>query len=105
MLTALAKPPNSVASPTASMHRLRRGLPGYLILFAPHAVVAQSQEYARKLPSPWVFRLISMNFTSTPVIPPSSHTFKPSSFKCNSHVERGAFTPNLNSLLPTLYAQ
>ena len=28
---------------TASDHRLRRGLPGYLILFAPHAFVPQRQ--------------------------------------------------------------
>ena len=30
-------------SPTASNHRLQRGLPGYLILFAPHAFVPQRQ--------------------------------------------------------------
>ena len=29
--------------PTLSTHRLRRGLPGYLILFAPHAFVPQRQ--------------------------------------------------------------
>jgi len=29
--------------PTPSIHRLRRGLPGYLILFAPHAFVSQRQ--------------------------------------------------------------
>ncbi len=28
---------------TASKHRLGRGLPGYLILFAPHAFVPQRQ--------------------------------------------------------------
>ena len=30
-------------SPTTSYHRLLRGLPGYLILFAPHAFVPQRQ--------------------------------------------------------------
>ena len=30
-------------SPTASYHRLRRGLPGYLILFDPHAFVHERQ--------------------------------------------------------------
>ncbi len=30
-------------APTASRHRLRHGLPGYLILFAPHAFVPQRQ--------------------------------------------------------------
>ncbi len=29
--------------PTPSIHRLRRGLPGYLILFAPHAFAPQRQ--------------------------------------------------------------
>ena len=29
--------------PTPSIHRLRRGLPGYLILFAPHAFEPQRQ--------------------------------------------------------------
>ena len=31
-------------SPTTSYHRLLRGLPGYLILFAPHAFVPQRQK-------------------------------------------------------------
>ena len=30
-------------TPTLSTHRLRRGLLGYLILFAPHAFVPQRQ--------------------------------------------------------------
>ena len=30
-------------APTPSIHRLRRGLPGYLILFAPHAFEPQRQ--------------------------------------------------------------
>ena len=30
-------------SPTVSYHRLLRGLPGYLILFDPHAFVPQRQ--------------------------------------------------------------
>ena len=41
--------------PTASIHRLRRGLPGYLILFAPHAFVPQRQLYLGNLPSQLVF--------------------------------------------------
>ncbi len=32
-----------LCSPTPSIHRLRRGLPGYLILFAPHAFEPQRQ--------------------------------------------------------------
>jgi hypothetical protein len=42
-------------SPTASNHRLQRGLPGYLILFAPHAFVPQRQYWLSKLPSQLVF--------------------------------------------------
>ena len=40
---------------TASIHRLQRGLPGYLILFAPHAFVPQRQLYLSDLPSQLVF--------------------------------------------------
>ncbi len=36
-----------ISTPTPSIHRLRRGLPGYLILFAPHAFVPQRQLRAR----------------------------------------------------------
>ncbi len=35
-------------SPTPSTHRLRRGLPGYLSLFAPHAFASQRQERSRE---------------------------------------------------------
>src|SRR5690606_22648797 len=58
--------------PTASRHRLRRGLPGYLILFAPHAFAPQRQYQARWPPSPPVFLLISTHFTATlEILPPS----------------------------------
>ena len=56
-------------SPTPSIHRLQRGLPGYLILFAPHAFVPQRQLQSRKPPSPLVFLLISTHFTATLGIP------------------------------------
>ena len=39
MLTALASDTERVELPMASTHRLRRGLLGYLIPFAPHAFV------------------------------------------------------------------
>src|SRR5690349_20447542 len=61
-----------LGTPTFSAHRLRRGLPGYLILFAPHAVAPQRQNRARWPPSPPVFFPISTNFTSTLGIPPPS---------------------------------
>ncbi len=50
------------------MHRLGRGLPGYLILFATHAFVSQRQESSRKPSTPQVFLLISTHFTATPEI-------------------------------------
>ena len=61
-------------SPTPSIHRLRRGLPGYLILFAPHAFEPQRQLSSSKPPSPLVFLLISTHFTATlgiPLTPPT----------------------------------
>ena len=67
----LAAEPTNVG-PTASVHRLRRGLPGYLILFAPHAFVHQRQYMVSELPSQSVFYVISMHFTATLHIPPTS---------------------------------
>src|SRR5204862_5991469 len=67
--------------PTLSTHRLRRGLPGYLILFAPHAFVPQCQLQSREPPSQLVFLLISTHFTATLGIPLSSPALKFSSFK------------------------
>ena len=49
----------------SSEHRLGRGLPGYLILFDPHAFVPQRQLRFSELPSQSVFYIISKNFTST----------------------------------------
>ena len=42
-------------SPAVSHHRLRRGIPGYLILFYPHAFVPQRQWRIRQMPSQSVF--------------------------------------------------
>ena len=92
-------------SPTPSIHRLQRGLPGYLILFAPHAFVPQRQLLSRWPPSPLVFLPISTDFTPTPGIPPPSPELQPISFKCNSSVKPRAFTPDLTGRLRTLYAQ
>ena len=56
-------------SPTPSTHRLRLGLPGYLIPFAPLAFVPQRQMLSRKPPSPPMFLPISTHFTAPPGIP------------------------------------
>src|SRR6266481_4132319 len=65
--------------PTSSPHRLQRGLPGYLILFAPHALAHQRQYLSRQPPSPLVFLPISTHFTATPEIPLPSTILKSTS--------------------------
>src|SRR6201998_1550820 len=92
-------------SPTSSTHRLQRGLPGYLILFAPHAFAPQRQSRSREPPSPPVFFPISTNFTSTLGIPLSSPELKPPRPKCNSQVEPRAFTPDKDGRLRAFSAQ
>ena len=92
-------------SPTPSIHRLRRGLPGYLILFAPHAFEPQRQLKPSKPPSPPMFLLISTHFTATPGIPLTSTSLKNSSFKCSLKVEPSGFTSDLPSRLRSLYTQ
>ena len=93
------------SSPTSSTHRLRRGLPGYLILFAPHAFAPQRQYRASEPPSPLVFLRISTNFTSTLAVPLTSPELKPLSIKGSSGVELQDFTPDLKDRLRALYAQ
>ena len=91
--------------PTPSAHRLRLGLPGYLILFAPLAFVPQCQVLSRDSPSPLVFRLISTHFTATPSIPVPPPNLKQGSFQCSFGVKLRDFTSDLPHHLRTLYAQ
>ena len=91
--------------PTPSNHRLRRGLPGYLILFAPHAFVPQCQLQASKSPSPLVFLLISTHSTATLGIPLTSPVLKFNSLGSSAEVKLRNFTTNLLNHLRTLYAQ
>ena len=90
---------------TPSIHRLQRGLPGYLILFATHAFVPQRQLKPSRPPSPLVFLPISTHFTATRGIPPASTSLKPYSFKRTSEVKPLHFTPDLYRRLRTLYTQ
>ena len=69
--------------PAPSIHRLRRGLPGYLILFAPHAFEPQRRLQSSRPPSPPVFLLISAHFTATPGIPPAPPALQQYSSKSN----------------------
>ena len=94
-----------LCSPTPSIHRLRRGLPGYLILFAPHAFVPQRQLQASKSPSPLVFLLISTHSTATLGIPLTSPVLKFNSLGSSAEVKLRNFTTNLLNHLRTLYAQ
>ena len=91
--------------PSSSIHRLGRGLPGYLILFAPHAIEPQCQFQSSKPPSPLVFFLISTHSNATLGIPLTSPVLKPDSFMSSSAVKPRAFTHNLPSHLHSLYAQ
>jgi hypothetical protein len=91
--------------PTPSVHRLRLGLPGYLILFAPLAFAPQRQCRPSRLPSPSVFFPISAHSTATPGIPPASTELERASSEPGSRLSpevRGSawraayarFTPN-----------
>ena len=80
-------------SPTPSTHRLRRGLPGYLILFAPHAFVTQRQLQSSKPPSPPVFFPISTHFTATLGIPLASPALKLYSF-----LRRPGLSPDISRM-------
>ena len=88
--------------PTASVHRLRRGLPGYLIPFAPHAFVHQRQYVVSYLPSRSVFYVISMHFTATPHVPATPQRLKTCSIKGSPTVEPWPFTSDLQARLRTL---
>ena len=90
---------------TPSTHRLRRGLPGYLILFAPHAFAPQRQLQTREPPSPLVFLHISTHFTATRGIPLSSSVLKFPSFQRPLVVKPRDFTSDLRNRLRALYAQ
>ena len=91
-----------ILSPTTSHHRLLRGLPGYLILFDPHAFVPERQSRPRQLPSRSVFCAISKHFTATLHIPPAPSVLKSASINGRAPVEPGHFTADLTIRLRTL---
>ena len=105
MLNALAPAPRDLILGTPSQHRLRPGLPGYLIPFATLAFAHQRQYRTSEPPSPLVFFRISTNFTSTLGVPLTSPGLKLLSIKGSSGVELQDFTPDLRSRLRALYAQ
>ena len=81
VLIALTPAQEGSIPPTPSTHRLRLGLPGYLIPFAPLAFAPQCQTQSRKPPSPLVFLPISTHFTATLGIPLSSPALKNNSIR------------------------
>ena len=87
---------------TASIHRLPRGLPGYLILFDTRTFEHERQSNCSQLPSQSEFFVISKHFTATPRIPPTSRELKPLSSRRNSDVERLHFTSRLKGRLRSL---
>ena len=88
-----------------SNHRLQRGLPGYLIRFAPHAFGPERQVQPREPLSPRVFLPISTHFTTPPGIPLSSTALKSKSIPRPLPVEPGDFTKDYLNRLRPLYAQ
>ena len=84
-------PEESKLLPT-SAHRLRLGLPGYLIPFATLAFVPQRQLSPSVPPSPPVFLPISTHFTAPPSVPLTSISLKPGGLKRSSTVEPWDFT-------------
>ncbi len=91
--------------PLPSAHRLRLGLPGYLIPFATLAFASQRQKLPSGPLSPPVFLQISTHFTAPPGVPSTPTTLKPPSIQCSSPVEPRDFTPDLGDRLHALYAQ
>ena len=87
------------------MHRLRLGLPGYLILFAPLAFAPQRQERASHSLSPPAFLLISTHFTASPGVPVTPHALEPGIFGRRFDGKRRDSTTDLPSRLRALYAQ
>ena len=87
---------------TASIHRLPRGLPGYLILFDTHAFELQRQLHYSRLPSQSEFFVISKHFTATRRVPPTFRALKSPSSRCTTVVERQYFTTRLKDGLRSL---
>ena len=75
-LTALATTLRGSLPQASSAHRLRRGLPGYLILFAPHAVAPQCQPGVLRRPSCPAGRLRHRCSSGSLRIPPLHPEFR-----------------------------
>ena len=87
MLNAFAWRRNHIGR-TAGIHRLLRGLPGYLILFDTRAFEHERQSRPSRLPSQSEFLVISMHFTATPRVPPAFCEPKDASFNRKTRLSR-----------------
>lgn len=94
-LNALASPPEGSTLRAVSVHRLGRGLKGYLILVDAHAFVPQRQGHPSWMPSLLVFRQISTDFTPTPAVPSASNALYPDSLWCLPQVKPEVFYTKL----------
>ena len=88
--------------PTPSAQRLRPGLPGYLIPFAPLAFASQRRRTPSHLFSPSAFQAISTHFTAPPFVPIAPKWLKTSSIPSSSTVKPWDFTRYLRARLHTL---
>ena len=88
------------ASPLPSAHRLRPGLPGYLIPFAPLAFASQRQKGSRTSLSPRAFLPISTHFTAPPEVPGPPTPLQEGRIRARSPVEPGDFSDG-RALPPT----
>ena len=91
-LHAFATAESPSASPLPSAHRLRLGLPGYLIPFAPLAFASQRQQTSRTSLSPRAFLPISTHFTAPPEVPGPPTSLQGGRLGARSPVEPGAFS-------------
>ena len=95
-LDALAGPP------TPSQQRLRPGLPGYLIPFAPQGFVPHRQSRFDQMPSPLVVPAGLQHFTAPPQVPLISPGLKSGSVLGIRTVKRYDLPKNLPNRLRTL---
>ena len=85
--------------------RLGLGLRRSLICFAPLAFVSQCQKFARKVPSPLVFLMISTHFTATPAVPASLPILNSMSILTIAKGKPWSLSEDFMKRLRTLYAQ
>ncbi|CAN4076691.1 unnamed protein product [Withania somnifera] len=100
ILNALATALHGSIRTAPSIHRLRLGLLGYLIPFAPLAFVSQCQCRPSRVLSPLVFFPISTHFTAPPEIPSAPTVLQLGSFHRLSRITAAAGTELADAYSP-----